>query len=135
MQINLTKLPLSELRQMWTEAWKRQPGKRLGRSMLEKSLAFKLGNTILKQQQDRLEQLVKIYRRNPKCFDERCSSLKPGTQLIRSWKGKKHTIQVKDDGFDYKGVHYTSLSQIANDITGSRWNGHVFFGLKKKESA
>lgn len=134
MQINLTKLLLCELRQIWAEAWGREPDERLGRAMLEKSVAFKLENTIKQDQKDRLEQLIKNYKRNTKCFDERCNALKPGTQLIRNWKGKKHTVLVKADGFDYQGLHYTSISQIANDITGSRWNGHMFFGLKKKES-
>jgi hypothetical protein len=131
---NFTELPLNILRQMWTEAWKKQPGEceQIGRVMLEKSLAFRLETKFTQDQQDRLEQLVKTYRRNPKYFDERCSALKPGTQLIRSWNGKKHTILVKGDGFDYQGRLYTSLSQIANDITGTRWNGPLFFGLKKK---
>jgi hypothetical protein len=132
---SLEKLPLNVVRQMWAEAWGREPDERLGRTMLEKSLGFKLKNTITQERQDRLEQLVKTYKRNPKYLDERCNALKPGTQLIRSWKGKKHTILVKGDGFDFQGRLYTSLSQIANDITGTRWNGHLFFGLKKKHSA
>jgi hypothetical protein len=135
MQESLTKLSLTELRQMWARAWNIEPSDRLGRALLEKSLAFKLEKTLRQDQHDRLEQLIKTYKRNPKCFDERCNALKPGTQLMRSWKGKKHTILVKTDGFDYQGRLYTSLSQIANDITGTRWNGHLFFGLKKKDNA
>ena len=131
---NLTKLTLNELRQMWAEAWKIEPPERLGRTLLEKSLTFKIDYRITADQQRTLEQLVKNYKRNPKYFDERCDALKPGTQLMRSWKGKKHTVLVKADGFDLHGRHYTSLSQIANDITGTRWSGHLFFGLKKKES-
>lgn len=135
MQENLSKLPLDELRQVWAEAWGKKPTGRLGRILLETSLAFKLSNSLTPELQSRLEQLVKNYKRNPKCFDERCNALKPGTQLMRSWKGKKHAVLVKSDGFDFQGRHYTSLSQIANDITGTRWNGHLFFGLKKKDGA
>lgn len=134
MQHNLSKLSLNELRQMWTDAWRKPPNQRLGRTLLEASLAFKLSNTVTPSLQAKLEQLVKTYKRNPKCFDERCDALKPGTQLMRSWKGKKHTVLVKTDGFDYQGRRYTSLSQIANEITGTRWNGHLFFGLKRKDS-
>lgn len=126
---------LRELRQMWADVWGKEPNERLGRALLETSIAFKLSNTLAPELQSRLDQLIKTYKRNPKFFDERCKALKPGTQLIRSWKGKTHTVLVKANGFDFQGRLYTSLSQIANDITGTRWNGHVFFGLKKKDSA
>ena len=126
------KLELSELRKRWEEVWGMQPHKGIGRTMLEKSLDYKNEGGLTPEQEARLEQLIKQYKRNPRSFDERCVSLKPGTRLIRSWKGKRHAVTVKADGFDYQGQHYTSLSQIANDITNSRWNGRVFFGLKKK---
>jgi hypothetical protein len=135
MNKNLSTIELAQLRQMWAEAWSKKPSKRLGRTLLETSLTFKCSNTLTPDLQSRLEQLVKSYKRNPNFFDESCNALRPGTQLMRNWKGKKHTVLVKPDGFDFQGRHYTSLSQIANDITGTRWNGHVFFGLKKKGSA
>ncbi len=122
---------LQELREDWAEAWKMEPHRGIGRTMLEKSLIFKRSNILTPDQQARLDQLVKQYKRNPKCFDEECAALKPGTRLIRNWKGMHHTVTVKADGFDYQGRHYTSLSQIANNITGSRWNGRLFFGLKR----
>jgi hypothetical protein len=134
MNRSLSALPLNELRQIWTQVWGREPSERLGRTLLETSIAFKISNNLTPELQDRLDQLIKAYKRNPKCFDERCDALKPGTQLMRSWKGKKHTVLVKTDGFDFQGRRYTSLSQIANDITGTRWNGHLFFGLKKKDN-
>jgi len=133
MQENLSYLSLVELRQSWAEAWKRKPPERLGRALLETSLAFKLSRNLAPELQNRLDQLIKTYKRNPNFFDERCNVLKPGTQLMRSWKGKKHTVLVKTDGFDFQGRFYKSLSQIANEITGTRWNGHLFFGLKKKD--
>lgn len=46
-------------------------------------------------------------------------------------EGRKHSVLVKAEGFEYQGQIYSSLSKIANDITGKRWNGWVFFGLKK----
>ena len=131
---NLPKLPLNELRQMWARAWGREPHARIGRNMLEKSLEYKTreregrGRTL--EQQARLEQLVKQYKRNPACFDGN-GPLKPGTRLVRMHNGKKHSVLVKADGFEFGGQTYSSLSKIANDITGKRWNGWVFFGLKK----
>ena len=55
--------------------------------------------------------------------------LKPGASLIRTWRGVTHTVQVGEDGFEHQGVRYTSLSQIAQVITGTHWSGPRFFGL------
>ena len=129
------KLSLPELRQRWEKVWGKVPHKGIGRTMLEKSLIFKTQNTLTPDQQSRLNQLTKQYKRNPKCFDEECSTLKPGTRLVRNWKGKRHSILTKSNGFEYQDQHYTSLTQIANNITGSRWNGRAFFGLKKKKAS
>lgn len=54
-----------------------------------------------------------------------------GTHLIREWKGVEHHVTVLADGFEYQGQSYKSLSAIARRITGTRWNGPVFFGLRK----
>jgi len=99
--------------------------------MLEKSLSYKLQGGLSPKQQIRLDQLIKEYKRNPACFDERVGALKPGTRLVRIYNGTKHNVLVKADGFEYQDQTYSSLSKIANDITGKRWNGWVFFGLKK----
>jgi hypothetical protein len=53
-----------------------------------------------------------------------------GTRLIREWQGVEHVVTVTVDGFDWQGRPYKSLSAIARAITGTRWNGWVFFGLK-----
>lgn len=135
MTTNPKALPLHELRQRWTEVWGITPHKGIGRTMLEKSLEFKTRNGLTPDHEALLNQLIKEYKRNPKCFGDGYNALKPGTRLIRNWKGTRHAVTVKANGFDYQGRHYTSLSQIANDITGSRWNGHLFFGLKKQEKA
>jgi hypothetical protein len=53
-----------------------------------------------------------------------------GTRLIREWQGVEHVVTITADGFDWQGRPYKSLSAIARTITGTRWNGWVFFGLK-----
>lgn len=57
--------------------------------------------------------------------------LKPGTLLVREWKGKLERVMVLDDGFAWEGVTYGSLSQVARAMTGTNWNGHRFFGLRQ----
>ena len=54
-----------------------------------------------------------------------------GTRLIREWRGTRHEVTVVPGGFEYEGRKYRSLSGIARAITGTRWNGPAFFGLRK----
>lgn len=56
----------------------------------------------------------------------------PGTRLVREWHGKIHEITILDKGYSWQGRHYKSLTNIATEITGTRWSGPRFFGLKKK---
>ena len=53
-----------------------------------------------------------------------------GTRLIREWQGVEHVVTVTRDGYEWQGRPYTSISALARAITGTRWNGWVFFGLK-----
>ena len=55
-----------------------------------------------------------------------------GTRLIREWQGVEHTVTVLHDGYEWQGRPYRSLSAAARAITGTRWNGLVFFGLKSQ---
>ena len=128
----IKKLSIDELRSRWTTAWGYEPHLRLGRVMMEESLLYKLRERpITSEQRARLNKLVAEYKRNPACFDRAIAPLKPGTRLVRVYDGRKHSVLVTADGFEYGGRNYSSLSKIANDITGSRWNGWLFFGLKK----
>ena len=56
--------------------------------------------------------------------------IKPGTQIIRQWHGETHEVVVTKLGFEYRRARYNSLSEIARKITGTRWSGPAFFGLK-----
>lgn len=60
-------------------------------------------------------------------------SLKPGTRLVRDWQGRTVNVLVCDEGFELEGRRYGSLTQIARDVTGARWSGPRFFGLKKRK--
>jgi hypothetical protein len=62
-------------------------------------------------------------------------TLSYGTQLVREWNGTQHMVTVSEQGFEYKGKSYRSLSHIACEITGTRWSGPLFFGLKKQTAA
>ncbi|MGH6650891.1 MAG: DUF2924 domain-containing protein [Sphingopyxis sp.] len=78
-----------------------------------------------------------IRNRKPPTFTEapgkgrvvRSRKLTPGTRLVRDWHGIGHVVTVREDGFDYDGRHWTSLTAIASAITGAKWSGPRFFGL------
>ena len=59
--------------------------------------------------------------------------LTPGTRLVRDWRGVGHTVIVLEDGFEYDGKHWKSLTAIAKAITGNQWNGPLFFGLAERK--
>ena len=61
--------------------------------------------------------------------------LKTGTRLVRHWSGHTHAVLVREDGFEYEGQLYRSLTVIAERITGAHWSGPRFFGLTKRASA
>lgn len=66
-----------------------------------------------------------------KCADDRPIA---GTRLIREWQGIEHTVTALSDGYEWQGRPYKSLSSVARAITGTRWNGWIFFGLKNHRS-
>jgi hypothetical protein len=68
-------------------------------------------------------------------FNRRRIELKPGTILTRAWNAQLYRVMVVDAGFAWNGKTYDSLSKIAFAITGSKWNGPRFFGLRDKVSA
>jgi hypothetical protein len=60
---------------------------------------------------------------------------KTGTTLVRQWRGHTHTVLVREDGFEYEGQYYRSLTVIAERITGAHWSGPRFFGLTQRARA
>jgi hypothetical protein len=68
-----------------------------------------------------------------KAFEQRTRELSPGTVLTREWGGQHHRVMVLDGGFVWEGRPYSSLTEIAKAITGAKWNGPRFFGLRGKK--
>jgi len=62
-------------------------------------------------------------------------ALKPGTRLVREWRGTTHQVLLLDDGYLWQDEQYSSLSEIAYRITGTRWSGPRFFGLTRNAKA
>jgi len=133
---SLPKLSAAELRSLWAEAFGRPLAFRVQKDLLIKCLAYRLqeqGHGGLRPVTvKRLQKLVREFAHSdqtPVCIE--APRFKPGTRLIREWQGKTFEVTVMDQGFAYRGDRYESLSEIARTITGARWSGPRFFGLKK----
>ena len=129
----LNGLDLNELRRRW--------GKLLGPvplhhnvDLMRRRLAYELQvreyGGLKYETRRRLRRLSEALRKNPNHTPVPLYPLKPGTMLAREWRGTVHRVGVMDDGFEYDGRRYASLSGVARDITGTRWSGPLFFGLR-----
>jgi Protein of unknown function (DUF2924) len=131
-------MKIAELRALWRVRMKCEPPKAFGPDLLRRSLAQRLQERAyggLDPTTARLlNQLIAQSAKNAgKIVLPRRT--KPGTVMVREWKGKRHSVTVSADGFIFDGQNYDSLSEIARLITGTRWNGPRFFGLRSKGQA
>jgi hypothetical protein len=129
----LRSMPIVELRALWRAKFKSEPPKAFGPDLLRRSIAFKIQEDVYggfdRPTARLLKQLVEQFaKNNGRIVLPR--RIKPGAVLIREWKSVRHQVTVLEDGFAYQEKPYESLSQIARLITGTRWNGPKFFGLR-----
>jgi hypothetical protein len=129
--------PTSDLKRMWQDLFETKAPP-YNRSFLIKRLSYRLQELafggLSKETQIRLDALADDTTCTHSKKSKRKAEFRPisGTRLIREWQGVEHQVTVLDDGFEYKGCKYKSLSVIARTITGTRWSGPVFFGIKKQ---
>jgi hypothetical protein len=135
----LKSAPIGGLRRKWRDLFEREPPL-FNRRYLESRLAYRIQELAyggLKPETiERLEALAgELEGKSGR--HRRAVGSRPiaGTRLIREWKGVEHCVTVRDDNFDYQGRPFQSLSAIARAITGTRWNGLVFFGLKNQRAS
>jgi hypothetical protein len=128
--------PVAELKRKWRDLFDRDPPP-YNRRFLESRLAYRIQELayggLSAEAVERLEAIAdELEGKGPK--RRGAASVRPiaGTRLIREWKGGEHCVTVRSDDFEYQGRPYKSLSSIARQITGTQWNGLVFFGLKSQ---
>jgi hypothetical protein len=125
---------IANLRARWRAEFRSEPPPGFGPDLLRRSLAYRLQEQAYGKlpaaTQRELDRLVAHYEKNPRGRFVAPRRIKPGAVLVRDWKGKSHRVTVLKQGFGYNETTYTSLSEIARTITGTRWNGPRFFGLR-----
>jgi Protein of unknown function (DUF2924) len=132
----LADLPLDELKARFRQLKGVPLPKFMRRGLMTQAVAHAIREAAFggldRETQRRLDQLVRqIVPAGEKPPPAVVRRIKAGTRLLREWQGRVHEVMVAREGFVWQGATYRSLSQIARHITGTRWNGWVFFGLKK----
>jgi hypothetical protein len=128
-------LDLEQLRAEWRRRWGGPPKFRSRDSMvrvLAHRLQVEAFGDLPACLQRRAADLAKRFMADRGFTPQAAATLLPGSSLIREWQGKRHEVAVAADGFLYQGQKFRSLSKVAHHITGTKWNGPVFFGLKRK---
>ena len=124
---------MAELRVVWKELFDQDPPP-YGRKMLEGRIGYRLQELQLGGLSERARRKLDALADDldPKAARRRNPG-RPiaGTQLRREWKGIEHVVTVREHDFEYQGRPYRSLSAVARQITGTRWNGWLFFGLRQ----
>jgi hypothetical protein len=130
----LRSMPKAELRVRYRALFRSEPPKAFGPDLLRRSIAYRIQeqayggldpatrrvlNNLMAQQAKSKDGRIVVPRR-----------IKSGAVLVRVWKNQSHRVMVLEEGFAYAGKTYASLSEVARLITGARWNGPRFFGLR-----
>lgn len=126
-------MTLDEVRKVWRERFGEPPLLR-STDLMRRALAERLQQDGSSHPLDkRLSQLAACHRTGSKPTVV-AHSFKTGSLLQREWQGERHQVEVVEGGYVWKGQSYKSLSAIAREITGSRWNGPRFFGLREDQA-
>lgn len=122
-------LGIDALRQRWRMMFGAVPPKGLPKDILGRMIAYRIQEVAFGGLDPAIKKLLDRLGRGEKP-NEMARRLKPGTVLVREYQGERHTVTITPDGFLWRGKTYRSLSVIAQEITGTKWNGPRFFGLR-----
>jgi hypothetical protein len=132
----LAVMPIAQLRVRYREVFRADPPKAFGPDLLRRSLTHRIQEKayggLSRSMQRLLDQMIKALSAKPNGKIVLPRRIKPGSVLVREWKGRSHRVMVLADGFAYDGKTFGNLSEIAVLITSTRWNGPRFFGLRSK---
>jgi hypothetical protein len=136
---HLRDLDLSGLRARWRSVFRRKAPQHLPRQMLYRMIAYRLQAERLGDLDRDTQRFLDRVATGTRDGDELQAishpsrhGLQPGTILVREWDGKSQRVLVLDKGFSWNGTTYRSLTELAFAMTGTRWSGPRFFGLRRR---
>lgn len=134
---NLAGMSRAELASAWAEVFRVEPPFRPNPELYRNGLAWELQeheerqmSSMLRRRLNQLADGVETKKGKKSIAVGAGPRLRSGTTIVKEWRGESHVVMVVDKAFAYGGKHYRSLSEIAREITGTRWNGPAFFGLR-----
>jgi hypothetical protein len=134
--VRLSEVTIFELRGEWRRFLRTLPPMRLSRDLLTRGITYKLQERayggLSTATARKLEQAAADPPSRGAAKPTPSVSLRPGTRLVREWHGVTHTALIHADGIEWRGQRYRSLSVVARKITGARWSGPRFFGLRQR---
>jgi len=137
----LSRLPTmktEQLRALWHELFGKPPHPKLRRELLIPIIAYRMQEKALGGLKPstlrRLQSAAAQIRAGKKLASSQVPCARPGTRMVRQWQGKLYEVVTVESGFLCDGQKYRSLSEIARAITGTRWSGPAFFGLKNRKA-
>ena len=130
-------LTIFELRGEWRRLHRMPPPMRLSRDLLVRGITYKLQERayggLSTATARKLEQAGAVSLSPGSVTPAPPISLRPGTRLVREWRGVTHMVLIHADGVEWRGQRYRSLTLVARKITGARWSGPRFFGLRRRQ--
>ena len=129
----LSKLDLSSARALWRSTFKKEPPGALTRDLLVRQLAWHIQEKAFGGHDAATLRLLDAHGRQDTDKVVLFKRLKPGPSVVREYQGVRHIVTISVGGFVWQGRSYDSLSAIAREITGARWNGPRFFGLRTED--
>jgi hypothetical protein len=131
---SLSKLGIDELRERWKAMFGKAPSSDISRSFLTRAIAYRLQEKAFGGLKPSTQRLLAGFAHDvangSALVAARPRIVQPGAVLVREWRGISHQVSVLEKGFSFRGKRYRSLSEVAREITGTRWSGPLFFGLK-----
>jgi hypothetical protein len=132
----LPDLPYRELKDRWRTLFGNPAPKHVSKQLLIKAVAYRMREKVLgglpAETKRRFREIAAAISEGREDTLSLGPRIKPGARLVRSWQGATHIVEVLAEGFEWQGNRYGSLSAIAKAITGTNWNGYVFFGVKRR---
>ena len=125
----------AQLRAEWRDCW-RKPAPEIGPDLLRRGIAWKkqsrMHGDLPPHVRREIGAILTRLSAGKSAVDCERIAFRPGTRLVREWRGTMHQVVVLERGYEHEGRHYGSLTQVASAITGTHWSGPRFFDLKAR---
>ena len=131
----LPSLNMTQLIAIWAENFTKDPPPNLRKELMVPILAYRMQERefggLSHAARRRLREVAVSLRTDKPSQERPDSAPQTGSRLLRVWRGETHEVIATGSGYEYRGQTYSSLSKIAREITGTRWSGPLFFGVRK----